>query len=198
MKKINQYIQSYLFMGIPFVIAIMTWASFQKESEVITKSSWPIQFLWQILSWNCIFWFAFLIIFLILIIFVPTVREQFISRIANIKERDEREQQITGAASRSVFISSLAISIFLLFLSVFTLSVTKNTNDQLSSRKNGMLYLELNMKFIDDPRQKTNNQGDVIFESNELPLSKSAILLLLIIWQLGWFRYSSRQSSIQD
>ena len=81
------------------------------------------------------------------------------------------------------FISTLAISIFLHFVSVFTINVTRHSPELGTNSKNGVLHLGLQLSLIDESRQTTNESG-VIFESKDLPLSKSAILLLLIVWQL--------------
>jgi hypothetical protein len=51
-------------------------------------------------------------------------QETTLRRIANIRDRDEREEFLTGQAARVSYLSTLAAGIFLLFLSAFRFSAT--------------------------------------------------------------------------
>lgn len=194
MTKLNRWLQNYLIYGLPLVLICVLWSNFQDQKEIFAQGLLS-RAAWEILSWNLMLWFVTLIIFLVLMVFNSSTREMVTRRIANIKERDEREVYITGQASKSTFTLTLTILIALLFISVFTFNIrhlepAERINDQSKS-----VSIGFNFKLTDKPKIETDQNGNIIFESKDIPLSKSAILLLLIIGQITIFSYSARKLS---
>src|SRR5262245_19232233 len=109
MNKTMRILQNYLIYALPLVITCMIWSTFNQKSK---SNFFLVRGLWEILSWNLMAWFAILIVFLALLVIFPAVRERTLKRLANLKERDEREQYITGKASRSAYIATLSLLIF--------------------------------------------------------------------------------------
>ena len=115
MNKIIRYIQNYLICALPFVIGCMVWETIQPDIQFGKSSSIIAKVLWELLSWNLMLWFAFLVLFLISLVAISSVREKTLRRLANLHERDEREQYITGKAARAAYISTLSFLILFLF-----------------------------------------------------------------------------------
>lgn len=98
MSKTIRWIQTYLVLGFPFVVGLMVWITIQYEKGAFSDRQ-VVQlhgFFWNALSFNLMAWFLILALFLVLLVFSARARELTIKRLANIRERDEREEQITG------------------------------------------------------------------------------------------------------
>jgi len=195
MLKAVRLVQSYLVFALPLVITIMIWGTLQPEAEIAKASSAFVRGLWEVLAWNLIVWFSVLILFLVAMVFSPTIRESTLKRLANLNERDEREQFIVGKAARATYISTLGVMILLLFLSLFTVNVTRAPEDQAINGKRGTLTIGLNFQFFDTAKVETAPNGEVLFESNDLPLSKAALVLTIMLWQLAAFNLTARRES---
>lgn len=198
MNKITRFIQSYLIYALPFVLICMAWGTVHSEKEILTDATFFTKAAWELLSWNLMLWFAVLILFLSLLVALPEVREKTLKRLANIKERDEREQFITGRASRAAYISTLSLMILLLFLSVFSLNIYRVPETEAINGKTGTVSIGLGFSLLDKPHLETNSDNQVIFESKDIPLSKTAIILILVIWQLTVFNFIARKENLRD
>lgn len=193
MKNWIRWTQTYLMYALPFVLICMAWGSLRTESEIVAGAGLATRAAWEILSWNLMLWFAVLIAFLVALVSSPDAREKTLLRLARIKERDEREQQITGLASRRAYVSTLSLLILLLFLSMFSFNVTRVPADQAVNGKRGTLSIDMRFNLWDEPVTTASPTGDVLVEARQLPLSKPAILLMLLIWQIGAFSLSARR-----
>lgn len=191
MKKTFNIIQNYLLIAFPFVVATMIWSSFLSFGRPENRTP-AISILWEVLSGNLMLWFVLLVVYLAFIVFYAPSRESVLKKIANIKERDEREAYITGKASRATFISTLSILIFLLFASTFQVSVKKLPPQEVYEGKTRMLSLGFGMSLWDSESSE-KKIGDVIFETKKLPLSKSSLILFLIIWQIAAYNWNVRR-----
>lgn len=184
-------LQTYLVAALPFVLALIFWQALSPPESL----SGGLKVLADVLSWNLMFWFAALAFFLVVLLLWPVARERTLKRLANLKERDERELLITGRAARSAYIASIALLICLLFFSVFSLTLRENPPDAAFGRHTVSIGLEL--KFLDEPRETQNTAGSIV-DISGLPLSKPAIILLLLLWQLGAFSLSARRQLGRD
>lgn len=198
MSKVNRWLQNYLVLSLPFVIACATWGSIQSDREILTSGSFLAKAAWEVLSWNLIIWFLCLVVFLVLMVFVSSTRDMVTRRIANIKERDEREIYITGQASKKAFTTTLSVLIFLFFISIFTFNVSKIPPEEMVSNRGKSLSLGFNFKLTDEPKTERDQAGQVLVESKDIPLSKSAILLLLIAFQISVFGFSARKIAKEE
>jgi MFS family permease len=198
MNKPIRWIQNYLLYALPFVLICMAWGTIHPEKQILTDATFLTKATWEILSWNLMFWFAVLILFLFLLVVLPEAREKTLKRLANVKERDEREQFITGKASRAAYISTLSLMILLLFFSIFSLNIYRAPEKEAINGKTGTVAIGLGFSLIDKPRIETNSENKVIFESKDIPLSKTAILLALIIWQLASFNFTARRENVRE
>jgi hypothetical protein len=193
MKFFTKALQTYLFVGFPFVVACATWQFFVSERTIAATASGLTTFIWDVLSWNVVMWFAALIIFLLTLLISSTFRNAVITRIANINDRDEREAQITGVATKNTFIASLAFTIVLLFVSVFSLSLTPIPESQQFDGKTKQVHISMNFRLFDERPSKSDEQSPEGFNSRDFSPSASSCLLALLTWQLISFRVSARR-----
>ncbi len=198
MNKFIRLIQNYLIYALPFVLICMAWDTMSSEKEILSNASIFTKAAWEVLSWNLMLWFIVLIVFLLMLVVFPMAREKTLKRLANLQERDEREQYITGKASRAAYISSLSLLIFFLFFSIFSLNIYRKPASEAINGKTGSVAIGLQFHLLDQARVEKNSSGEVIFESKDIPLSKSAIILILIIWQLGVFNWTARKENLQS
>ena len=206
MNKIIRFVQNYLIIGLPFVIICMGWSTFYPEDQFLAGYSMITKMIWTILSMNLLGWFVVLILFLTLSVAVPSIREITITRLANLKERDEREQYITGKASRAAYISTLSLTLFFLFFSVFQLNIIRSPKPQRldgahhSTTINIQFHISLSNKTEMENRTPitTASSEQVIFDSEKTSLSAPAILLALLCWQLLIFNWTARKELQQD
>jgi len=202
-NKIARFIHNYLLIGLPFVITCMIWETIEPEIEFGNNAAFLTKILWELLSYNLMLWFVTLILFLICLVMIPDIREKTLRRLANLRERDEREQYITGIASRAAYISTLSMMILFLFFSMFSLRITTIPNNQtMSDRHHLRAGIGLHFSLLNKDRAEVvgskNPEGKVIFDSSDISLSTSATMLLLLGWQLLAFNYAARKEQIKD
>lgn len=191
MKKINLWIQKYLIWTFPNVVATSIWSYFQGDAEIRAMKSFALTTLWEVMSWGLIIWFLCLFIFMVLLVFRKDTQEATIKHLAGIKERDEREEIITGHAARRSFVSSTSFIIFLIFLSSAQINIARNPDQAIDGKKSS---LTLGLKFSATDEPKTiSDDGNTIYEHRDIPLSKSALLILVLVWQVAAFRLRVRQ-----
>lgn len=193
MKKTIRWMQNYLLYALPFVLICMGWQTIQPETTILTNANLLIKMIWEVLAWNLILWFVTLTLFLIFLVVIPEAREKTLTRLANLKERDEREQLITGRAARSAYISTISVLILLLFMSIFSFNMYRVPQEDAVNGKTGFISIGLSFDLLDEPIGETKSRGNTIIESHSIPLSKTAIILGLIIWQLAVFSFSARR-----
>jgi hypothetical protein len=196
MNKIIRYIQNYLICALPFVIACMVWETLQPDIQFGISFSIIAKALWELLSWNLMLWFAVLVLFLISLVTISNVREKTLRRLANLRERDEREQYITGKAARAAYISTLSFLILFLFLSMVSLRVSEVPNNQVVNGHHKQVNIGIHFNFLEKEAGKMLNQTPeekVLFDSNQMKPSTSTILLFLLCWQLLIFNLTARK-----
>lgn len=192
MVRVTRVVQNYLMYSLPLVLICMAWGSTTPESEIRQTATLPVQWLWEVLSWNLMVWFAVLSLFLLALVASTEAREMTLKRLANLKERDELEQYITGRASRAAYVSTLSLLILLLFLSVFTLNIYRLPEGQAPAGKRGTVEIGLSLDFWDKDKAVVP-KGEPIFNTDHFPVSKSAVLILILGWQLLIFNLTARR-----
>ena len=191
MNKINYCIQKYLIWASPVVALTILWGFFQSDLEIRQEGTFGLTALWEVMSWSLMIWFLCLLIFMILLVFRKDTQEATIKQLAGIKERDEREQIVMALAARRSFVATTALLIFLFFVSCFTVSVARLPDNTVDGKKSS---LSIGFNFSGtDKKTTSSSDGKVMFEHHDLPLSKSAILLIVLVWQVSVFRFKARQ-----
>ncbi len=126
-------------------------------------------------------------------------RDSILPRLAFFKERDEREALITGQAARHSFLTTLALLIFFLCLSLFQVAVYKLPPEQAVAGKTGTLTLGVNMDLLAQGQSAAHSSAGVdYFRYSGLPLSNTGIILMLIFWQLASYNYFAKRLNLQS
>lgn len=192
MKKTFNIIQNYLLIALPFVLVCMVWSTFLPNPNNTTLN-WMLNLLWEVFSWNLILWFATLLLYLVFLLSSSFAREQTLRKIGNLQERDERESLITGKATKAAYLSTLAVLIALLFISIFQVNVTSIAPKEINGHSK-MLNIGLSFDLIDKKNpQSVNNNDGTLFDTKDIPLSKTALLLLIVLWQIGSYNFYLRK-----
>jgi hypothetical protein len=170
----------------------MVWSGSRSQADILQYAGLFERASWQILSWNLMIWFAVLIIFLAMLVVIPSVRENTLRRLANLKERDEREEYITGKASRAAYFSTLSLIIFFLFFTLCSISIYEMPKDA-THKKHIDMNISMGVNFLEKSTLKTNPEGIVLFATKNIMPSSFSILAILLVWQLFIFNYTARK-----
>ncbi len=182
-NKAIRFVQNYLVGAFPIVAACMVWSSWPSDTA-------PSGIVWELLSYNLMLWFSMLIIFLSVLVIFPDARKKTLTRLANLKEADEREEYLTGKAASSAYLSTLSLVIFLLFISILNVSVTTIPREQAPDGKNRTLSIGLDLSLFDN---KQTNPPGTLFDTKRWQVSQAALLLVVLVWQLVSFNLKARK-----
>jgi hypothetical protein len=123
-------------------------------------------------------------------------RDQAMARITFIRERDEREAQLTGKAARTTFLMTMALLIFLFCLSCFQVSIYRVPPEKVVDGKTGIVTLGIGFSLLEQGQQDRSaeaGQRQDLFVYRGLPLSGATIILLLILWQVLSYNCTMRR-----
>jgi hypothetical protein len=123
-------------------------------------------------------------------------RDQVIAKLTFIRERDEREALLTGKATRTTFLTSIAILILLFCLSCFQLSIYRVPPERAVDGKTGIVSLGVGFSLLERPKQvrpEDTIQKKDIFSYTGLPVSSTTVILMLIVWQIVSYNYWMRR-----
>jgi hypothetical protein len=183
MKGLDTRLLKVFLCGLPLVAL---FAVFYEHIGVINGFAGLVFALWMTLS----FYLS------LRLIFSGTFKEQVISRITFIRERDEREAILTGKATKNAFLTSLAILILLFCLSCFQVSFYRMPPENAIDGKTGFVSLGVGFDFLERDKQLRTEDiiaKEDIFIYKGLPVSSSAVILLLIVWQIAYYNYTMRK-----
>ena len=196
MNKVNQFLLRYVLWALPAVIILFIWSSFVEGGQLNSDSA-VLQFLWSMLGINLMLWFLVAFYLMIYLIVSAKTRESVFGKLAGIKERDERESYIAGKAAKSTFLASIAILILLLFLSILSFDAEMVPLDpDLHDGKTQELVggIGITLKAFDTPSIQDSVMGqDKIVDYHEIPITKTGIIILLLLWQLGAYHYFAKR-----
>lgn len=194
MNKMFRYIQNYLMYGFLPVVVMIGWSFFHENDIVINNLL--LKVIYDLLSYNIMIWFATLILFMISLIIFPDIREKTLRRMANLQERDEREEFITGKAARASYLATLSLTLFFLFLSMFNFSYSKLEKTS-PDQPGHNISIGFGYHFFGDVMTANKNEKGVsrIFDSTNYTLSGSTLLIILLGWQLLIFNLNARKFS---
>jgi heme/copper-type cytochrome/quinol oxidase subunit 2 len=185
-NKIIRFIQTYLVVAFPLVLLCMA----RKPTPPVENN-----FLWEILSWNLMLWFAVLVVFLVMLVILPAARERTLCRLANLKERDEREEYITGKAARASYIATLSMMILFLFFSIFSFSYYRLPENEATNGKRTTISVSAGFNLLGDNQLVYSPETEMIFSTKSYSLSSAAMLFILIGWQLAVFNLVARRET---
>ncbi len=98
------------------------------------------------------------------------------TKLAGMKERDERESIVAGNAAKFSFLSSLAKLIFLFVFSTTTLTINRHPKDL--DNKRGKIFFGFNLNAIDETAVVHEVKGESEnFNYKSLPITKPVMIL---------------------
>ena len=153
MNKIDNIIIKYCVYSIPLLVGLGIWGSTGNPEE-LSMATGLQGILWNFLGWIAMTWVVSAAYLSCKTLFKSDFREIVLKKISGIKERDEREVQITGSAAKYTFFSTSALVIFLLLLSMFTIKIGKYPADVAKEGKNGFISIGINFYPIENPKPK--------------------------------------------
>jgi hypothetical protein len=122
-------------------------------------------------------------------------RDQVLTKLTFMRERDEREAMITGRVARTTFLASLAVLVFLFCLSCFQVSVYRLPPEKAIDGKTGVVTLGVGFRLVERPDRGA--AGEIprrhLFAYKGFPLSEQAVILILLAWQVLFYNFSVRR-----
>jgi len=197
MKAMDRFVLKTFILGLPVVIFIAFLASY-----LLPEPSQRI--FWHETFNTCAgvvfgLWMIFAIFLSLRILTSSPFRAETLARLADFKERDEREIYLTAQAARNSFLTTLALLVLLFCLSVFRVSVFRTTEPQVPNGKTGTISLGLDLDILKSSNVPASpNISQNYFDYQGLPLSSAAVVFALIIWQIGSFKYFMRHSQNKE
>lgn len=195
MKKVDSTVLKAFLYGLPAVIILAVFA-YPYNPETISHASAHIKLLYNFSGFIFATWMVFAVYLSIRLMVSGAFRDKVLAKLTFIRERDEREVVLTGKAARTTLLTSLAILIFLFCLSCFQVSIYRVPPEKAIKGKTGMVSLGIGFKLLENSEQKTPDhtisRQDIFFYKG-LPISSSATILVLIIWQIISYNYSMRR-----
>lgn len=191
MKLFKKTVINLVFYTAP--LALICYLFLGLSDSTITSSLESISF-WA--SLPIIFWTPITFFLTISMFFSKSLRNDVLVRLSGMKERDEREVQIVGKALKSSFLTTMTLLLFLLFISLFYVHIGKKPDSSIESGQPPYeLHIKLEFHLIDSNTVVTHKPGfEKYFEVNDLPISSSTLILILLLWQIFSYRKVSRRS----
>lgn len=195
MNKITFYMKHYLLYGFPLAFILLIWSLGLGLSQTMIKDTHILlRIVYTLLNYNLIIWFLTLVLYMFLLVIVPSVRDKPMRRLSNIKERDEREEYITGKAARASYIATLSLTLFLLFFSLINFKVSKlSPSDPKKPSHSMSINLHYSIFKESAINESIEERTKTIFDSNHIYPSTSTVLLIFLGWQLLVFNVAARK-----
>lgn len=196
MNRVDSIVVRVFMRGLPLVACFGVF-SYAYNTGGIDHATPTAQFFNNTagLIYGC---WMFLSIFLSIRLMVSgAFRDHVLARLTFIRERDEREVILTGKATKTTFLTSLAILIFLFCLSCFQVSIYRVPPEKAIDGKTGVVSLGLTCNLLET--SKSAGAEDAVLRSRDifsytgLPVSSTALILGLIIWQIFSYNYQMRR-----
>lgn len=192
MKKFDRIILLVFLYGLPIVIVDAIAMSFYNERQIDEQAIF-LKTLYSLSGLVFGIWMSLALYICIRLLTSLDFREIALTKLSLFKERDEREVLLSGRATKTSFLTTMAILIFLLCLSVFTVSVYHVTPEYAVDGKTGKIALGLKLDLTEDKSAKQSDDTKIakdLFTYSGLPISKQAVILFLILWQILSYNYS--------
>jgi hypothetical protein len=197
MTKIDRVVLKIFLYGLPLAIGLAIFFSCFDSRTIETEPD-AVRSLYNLSGLIFAVWILLSVFVSLRLVFSKILRNEILPKLIFFRERDEREVQLSGRATRNSFLIMLAISICLLCLSIFTVSVYRIPPDQAINGKTCKISLGLSLNLLAKPNE-TNTAHEPVavnyFTYTGLPITNIAILLFLILWQTVSYNYLIRRSA---
>ncbi len=195
MKRYDSTLLKVFFYGLPAIVVFAAFSYFY-SSGVVNHTHAYLRLLNSLAGLVIAMWMALSLYLSVRLMVSGPFRDHVITRLTFLRERDEREVILTGKATRTTFLTTLAILIFLFCLSCFHVSIYKVPPERAVDGKTGMVSLGLGFSLLEHSKQDKPEvaiERKDIFSYRGLPVSSTAVILMLIVWQIISYNYSIRR-----
>jgi len=195
MKRLDSLVLKVFLYGLPAVIVFAAF-SYCYSSGVVNHAYIYFRLLNSLAGLVIAVWMTLSLYLSVRLMVSEPFRDQVIARLTFMRERDEREALLTGKATRTTFLTSLAILIFLFCLSCFQVSIYRVPPERAVDGKTGIISLGLGFNLLENTKQdspKNIAEKKDIFSYTGLPVSSTTVILILIGWQIIAYNYSMRR-----
>jgi hypothetical protein len=196
MKRLDAIMLKVFLWGLPVLAG---WALFNHIFDTGLAAS-PMRAVYNASGFAYALWMLLSVYLGVRLILSATFRDRVLARLTFIRERDEREALLTGRATKTTLMTSLAILIFLFCLSCFQVSFFKLPPGEALDGKTRGFSLGLKFSLLKDfeaNRTDTALRRYDVYSYDGLPVSSSAIILLLIVWQVVSYNCTMRRLTRQ-
>jgi hypothetical protein len=195
MKRFDSMMLKVFLYGLPLFIFLAAFA-YCYGNGIVDPGAGFLRFLNSFSGFVIAAWMALTFYLSLRLMVSGHLRSQVIARITFMRERDEREAFLTGRATKATFLTSLAILIFLFWMACFQISFYRVPPDKAIDGKTGRVSLGIGFCLLESAERERHAdaiQKEYIFNYKGLPLSSQTIILLMILWQIGYYNYSMRR-----
>jgi hypothetical protein len=195
MKRFDSMLLKVFLYGLPAVVVFAAF-SYSYSLGVVNHAYVYLRLLNGLAGLVIAVWMTLSLYLSVRLMVSGPFRDQVIAKLTFIRERDEREAILTGKATRTTFLTSLAILIFLFCLSCFQVSIYRVPPERAVDGKTGIVSLGLGFSLLEHSKQDTPKdtiEKKNIFSYTGLPVSNTAVILMLIGWQIISYNYSMRR-----
>jgi preprotein translocase subunit SecG len=196
MNKADSVLVKVFLYGLP-VIAVFGIFSYSYNTGIIDHTTGTAQFFNKLAGLLYATWMTLSIVISIRLMVSGSFRDQVLSRFTCIRERDEREAMLTGKATKTTFLTTLAILMFLFCLSCFQVSIYRVPPEKAVGGKTGFVTLGLTCNLLENSNRAGAHNDEFlkqdIFTYSGLPISSTAIILGLFIWQICSYNITMRR-----
>ena len=196
MKRFDSTLLKAFLYGLPAMVIFAAFA-YCYSTGVVNNSQVYLRLLNTLAGIIIAAWMVLSLYLSVRLMVSGPFRDQVLAKLTFIRERDEREAILTGKATRTTFLTSLAILIFLFCLSCFQVSIYRVPPERAIDGKTGMVSLGLGFSLLEHPKQdmaRDTLETKDIFTYRGLPVSSTTVILLLILWQVISYNYCIRRS----
>jgi hypothetical protein len=195
MKRFDSMLLKVFLYGLPGVLVLAVFSYFY-SSGVVNHAYVYFRLLNSFAGFVFAVWMMVSLYLSVRLMVSGPFRDQVIAKLTFIRERDEREALLTGKATRTTFLTSIAILILLFCLSCFQVSIYRVPPERAVDGKTGIVSLGVGFSLLERSKQvrpEDTIQKKDTFSYRGLPVSSTTVILMLIVWQIVSYNYSMRR-----
>ncbi|MEW6659888.1 MAG: hypothetical protein AB1424_14615 [Thermodesulfobacteriota bacterium] len=195
MKRLDSILLKVFLYGLPLVIMLAIF-TYSYGLGVFNQIAGKLKLLYNFAGLAFALWMLLSIYLSIRLMVSGEFRNIVLAKLTFIREGDEREVMLTGKATKTTFLTSLALLIFLFFLSCFQVSIYRVPPEKAVDGKTGMVSLGFGFSLLAGAKPASMEgtiQKTDIFSYTGLPVSSTTVILLLILWQIICYNYSMQR-----
>ncbi len=198
MNKVDKLLSKYFVYALP-LLAIGLLLSFLYGADKLSQDNEILGHINDIFGWMLMTWILVSLYLFPKMILSQSFRDKTLKRFIRIKDADERESLISGEAAKLSMLSTFALMILLLFLSIMTVSIGKIQGENLLKKdKNHFISIGFDPLLMNKKEKSFSNESkQEIFTYSGLPLPTSIILLIIFSWQLISFHLFVRKDLLE-